>query len=458
MRICAALLALLALAACDKGPTDSTIDVAPYGKVHVIRQQNGPHRDAVVMFSGAKGWTGQLTSRAMGVSWPDRIVIGIDTPTYLRNLKPSTHEGTACLDYTAALPPLLRRVAEPLHDPVDPAPLLIGADDGGTIALTAAAQSQPQTIEGVIAEDFCPRLTAPLPPCAGPGPVEVQAAADGNGNVLVAPKALQAPFVAIADPKQCTATDVRAFTSAMADGRTVAPVPGQEIDLLISVATQTGANLARIPAVSDSDLADLPLIEVPGAPGRDDRLAIVMTGDGGWAALDKSIAENLAARGVGVVGFSTLKYYWKPQTADDSAEDLERVIRHYMQAWNRKRVVLVGYSFGAGVLPFLIAKLPEDLRQSITLVTLLAPPAHADFEIKVGGWIGQDANDGPEVAPTLPGLTQPILCIRSEEEDDSPCPATDTSNITSVVLKGDHHFDGAYAGIAKRILDKSAAP
>ena len=47
-----------------------------------------------------------------------------------------------------------------------------------------------------------------------------------------------------------------------------------------------------------ADLADLPLIEIPGAPGRDERLAVILTGDGGWADIDKSIGEALAARGV----------------------------------------------------------------------------------------------------------------------------------------------------------------
>jgi type IV secretory pathway VirJ component len=275
---------------------------------------------------------------------------------------------------------------------------------------------------------------------------------------LAAPTDLQAPFVAIANPNQCAATDLTAFTKAMPDARTVDPVPSRAADMLISVAVQTGENLAAIPQVSDADLADLPLVEVPGAPSRDDRLAIIMTGDGGWADIDKTIGQDLAARGIGVIGFSTLKYYWKPQTPEQSAEDLERVIRHYMEAWNRKRIVLIGYSFGAGVLPFLIDRLPEDIRSNISLVALLAPPAYADFEISVGGWIGENSNDGPEVGPAMATLTRPVLCVRSDEEDDSPCPLGGKGHIRTLALKGDHHFNGAYAEIADKIVAQSAAP
>jgi type IV secretory pathway VirJ component len=452
-----AALCVLGLAGCgEREPGEIKLKLDPYGEARVFRHA-GQQRDAAIVFSGAEGWTAPLSSRAWGIAWPDRVVIGIDLPRYLRNIKPSSHDGAACLDFTATMPSLLRAVADAVHGTVDPAPLVLGYGDGGAVALAAAAQSQPKTVEGVIAEDFCPRLAAPLPPCPGPGGGSATALADG-GFALGPATQLHVPFVAIADGARCPAVDLEAFVEAMPDARTVDPVPARAVDLMVSVATQTGANVAAIPAVSDADLADLPLIEVPSAPGRDDRLAIILTGDGGWADIDRSIGETLAARGVAVVGFSTLKYFWKPQTPEQAAEDLERVIRHYSEAWNRRRILLVGYSFGAGVLPFLLPRLPEDMRRTIALTVLLAPPARADFEISVGGWIGEDSSEGPEVASAIGGLERPVLCVRSEGEDDSPCPAGGHGRIATVTLKGDHHFDGAYGTITDRILAASAAP
>lgn len=446
-----AAMSLLMLGACGERETSETrLNVAPYGDVRVFRHKGAQH-NVVILLSGSDGWKNALTDRALGTSWPDRTVIGVDLPTYLKNLTPSDHGG-ACLDFTAAMPRLLRAVSAATHNPVDPAPLVLGMGDGGTVALAAAAQSQPKSIEGVIAEDFCPRVFTALPPCPGPaGEAAVE------GNALAPPKHLSAPFVAIADSEKCTAADLNAFTDAMPDARLVDPVPGRDVDLLISVAAQTGNSLVTTPAVSAADLADLPLIEIPGAPGRDERLAIIMTGDGGWADIDKSIGEALAARGIAVVGFNSLKYFWKERTPEDSAADLARVIAHYSDAWNRKRVMLIGYSFGAGVLPFLIPRLPEELRKTLILTSLLAPSTKADFEISVGGWIGDDTSEGPDVAAAMAGIEHPVLCVRSEEEDDSPCPAQSKAHIESVVLPGDHHFDGAYAKIADRILKKSAA-
>ena len=47
---------------------------------------------------------------------------------------------------------------------------------------------------------------------------------------------------------------------------------------------------------------------------RRDTLAILLTGDGGWADFDKSLAAGLSAHGVPVVGWSSLGYYWTPRS------------------------------------------------------------------------------------------------------------------------------------------------
>lgn len=49
-------------------------------------------------------------------------------------------------------------------------------------------------------------------------------------------------------------------------------------------------------------------------------------------------------------------------------------------AWGRKWVLLIGYSLGADVMPFLAGRLPEDLRQQVAAVTLLGPGRTASFE------------------------------------------------------------------------------
>lgn len=58
-----------------------------------------------------------------------------------------------------------------------------------------------------------------------------------------------------------------------------------------------------------SGVDDLPLVNVAARqPGN--TLAILLTGDGGWADLDRTLSSALAAHGITVIGWDSLRYYW----------------------------------------------------------------------------------------------------------------------------------------------------
>ena len=117
---------------------------------------------------------------------------------------------------------------------------------------------------------------------------------------------------------------------------------------------------AARPLAAQSDVEDLPLSLTPATPGP--LLAVLLTGDGGWAAGDKSMAQALAQRGVAVAGLNSARYVERARTPDEAAGDLARIMRHFLGAWHRQRVVLIGYSRGADLIPFMVSRLPADLR------------------------------------------------------------------------------------------------
>ena len=41
-----------------------------------------------------------------------------------------------------------------------------------------------------------------------------------------------------------------------------------------------------------------------------DYFAVIISGDGGWASIDRQIGNDLADKGVQVVGLNALKYFW----------------------------------------------------------------------------------------------------------------------------------------------------
>src|SRR6201999_4494056 len=126
------------------------------------------------------------------------------------------------------------------------------------------------------------------------------------------------------------------------------------------------------------NVANLPLIELPAAsPTR--LLAVFLSGDVGWRDIDKTIGENLQSLGVSVVGWDSVRYFWRKKTPEETAADLSAVILAYSAKWRTDKVALIGFSFGADVLPFLYDRLRPGLKQHVAMLSLLSSGQAADW-------------------------------------------------------------------------------
>jgi type IV secretory pathway VirJ component len=187
---------------------------------------------------------------------------------------------------------------------------------------------------------------------------------------------------------------------------------------------------------------DLPLLEFPADSARP-YLAVFLTGDGGWADLDRQVSARLIAAGIPVVGWNSLKYYWVQRSPEEASRDLERILGFYLAKWKKSKALLVGYSRGADVLPFLASRL-----------ALLGPATSNRFEPLAAEYthLGARAPALP-IAPEVAKLRGPrILGFYGAEETDSLCKGADPGLLECIQLSGGHHFGGAYVRIAERIL------
>jgi type IV secretory pathway VirJ component len=201
---------------------------------------------------------------------------------------------------------------------------------------------------------------------------------------------------------------------------------------------------------------DLPLVELPTGSAAGE-LAVIGSGDGGWARIDRRIGEDLAAHGVPVVGLNALQYFWHARTPDETGRDLARILRHYLDAWTTGDALLVGYSLGADVLPFMVSRLPPDLRARVRLVALVGPGRSATFEFHLSEWLGA-RKPGLATAPEIGRLTGlRVLCMYGTDERDSVCPLLPKGSALVVPVPGGHHFGGSYGGLAERILATARA-
>jgi type IV secretory pathway VirJ component len=197
----------------------------------------------------------------------------------------------------------------------------------------------------------------------------------------------------------------------------------------------------------------LPLIDVPPTRGSSETLVVFVSGDGGWAKIDKSISGVLANEGMPVVGLNSLQYFWTKRTPETASHDLGTIIDSSLARWKKQHIVLVGYSRGADVLPAMVARLTPEQQSKIRLLTLLAPSPRVEFEFHVVDWM-HDSKKGLAVAPELAKLTSTkTLCVWGDDDTDSLCRGLALPHVKVVTLHGSHHFDGDYTKLARIILE-----
>ncbi|MGD9507272.1 MAG: virulence factor family protein [Geminicoccaceae bacterium] len=319
-------------------------------------------------------------------------------------------------------------------------PIVTGTGMGGAVAYAALAQAPDATLAGAASDGFTTRIDTRFPLCAG-APVS----ADPAGGFDYGPHPLPGWWRVTPLPDDTQAAQEFAAAAGAEDALVPAPEGGLADRLLALIEP-------ALQAAGTDAVAALPLVELPPtAPG--EVMAIVYSGDGGWRDIDKDIAGRLHELGMPVVGVDSLRYFWTERTPEASAADLARIIAHYRQVWDRSRIVLIGYSFGADVLPFLVNRLPEAERAALARISLLALSRTADFEIHVTGWLGVDAHEGS--LPTVPELAKMPLaivqCFYGAEETDSACMLPELKGAQIIQTPGGHHFDGDYGKLADAI-------
>jgi type IV secretory pathway VirJ component len=415
-------VAALLCAGCSGHPREMR-DAGRLGRIQLFRPegQEGPPDDLVFLFSGMEGDSAALRRAARALADDNTAVVGVDLPSYLHGLA-SSDDG--CHYVIAEIEELAHQLEREMGFAGYRSPILAGVGAGGTLAYAALAQSPAATIGGAVAVDQTPSLHTRVALCEG----ATQSPARGGGYQYASTSELPGRY--IREDSHTGHSYARLVTA---------------LDPLLGGGGAEGDVAGALP--------DLPLVDIPAEkkPGR--LFAVIWSGDGGWRDIDKTIGEILAKRGVPVVGVDCLRYFWNKREPDQVAADLARIFAAARAAWKTPDVLLIGYSFGADVLPFAVNRLPADERAHIALLSLLGLEANAPFEIEVTGWLGQTDEDAPLVMPELQKIDLSRLqCIYGEEEEDSVCPAPELAHAEILRVPGGHHFDEDYEKLADTIL------
>lgn len=396
-----------------------------------LYRPSGTPEGFAFVFSDRNGWTPTLDAIAQRLAEGGLAVAGVDLPHYLQALAASDD---GCHYVVAELEDFSQRRQRELGFTEYRSPIVAGIGAGGTLVYAALAQAPAATLAGALSIDPAPVLPTRVPLCAG-----APAHAAPSGGFRYGPKPdLLGWWRVSAPPGNDLAETVERTkgTLEVHDGP-----PAERLATLLAAAAGAGS------------VRDLPLVLLPASqPGP--FMAVIYSGDGGWRDIDKQIGEILVRERVPVVGVDSLRYFWRKKTPEEIARDLAAILTRYGTAWSTPKAVLIGYSFGAGILPFAFNRLTESDRARIVQISLLGLEPRAVFEIHLSGWLGVAPSlDGPPVLPELQRIDLRLVqCFYGIEEEDTLCRAPELREAEIVRTSGGHHFDGDYPALARRIL------
>jgi type IV secretory pathway VirJ component len=233
-------------------------------------------------------------------------------------------------------------------------------------------------------------------------------------------------------------------------------LPALGFMLVLALASRALAQQPLQPSqpASAIDVRGLPLKEIPAAGPSAHVFVVFITGDGGWASIDRDITAEFADHGMNVVGLNSREYLHVRRSPDQVALDVERIVQHYQAEWHTQRFVFVGYSRGADLSPFVVSRMDSTLRRNLALVAMVGLGTRAGFEFHFQDIFREVKRPGDQ--PIVPELDKirgvRMMCIYGAEETDSGCRSAPDSLVHRIERPGSHHFDGDYRRIADMIL------
>jgi len=433
-----------------------TFDFGRFGTVHMYVPL-GEIKNVAIFAGGDGRWDEGVGDMAQFLANDGALIIGIDTIAYLESLNSSTERcGYIGADLEALAHAAEKRYALKTYM----LPVIAGYSSGASLMYAALAQAPKGTFKGALGLGFCKDMDLHRPVCGGRGLATLPAK---EGITLQPMRTLGEPWTVLhGRTDEACAFDITSDFMKQVTGSTLVPLEKvghgfaagkrwhpQYLDAYRDLQKP----LVRAPLPKEVD--DLPLNEVPATGGKvTNAFAVLITGDGGYAGLDRDLAAGLAKAGIPVVVLNSLKYFWEARTAKETAQDVARIVEYYAQQWQRNRVLLVGYSFGANILPAVANLLDPTVQARVDSVSLIGLEPKASFEIRVAGWLGKEAGE-QAVLPEIQKLAVahvPMLCIRGTEEKDSLCESLTPALAHVEVLPGGHHYNGKFSALVQAIL------
>lgn len=459
------LLIFTNLAAKSQNVVSDSISYDVFGKVSVYKGSQTP-KSLILFISGDGGWNSGVVDMAKALVPLNTMVAGINIIHYLKMIKSSKSE---CYYPASDFENLSLFLQKKYKFPQYVKPVLIGYSSGATLAYAALAQAPENTFAGAISLGFCPDIEIDRPLCKGNG-LTMHVLKPKKSYYIEKVKNLSAPFFALqgTGDQVCPFQATEAYLKDMPNANLVKLTRvGHGFGVQKNWMPQFKASFQTIlahqnlvfhkPAESLPKAlpAGLPIIMNLAGNNSNPEMAFFISGDGGWTDFDDSIAKELARSGISSIGLDAQKYFWNQKTPEQTAADVSKILSYYSRLWNKTEIRMVGYSFGADVMPFIVKRLPENLKSQMKSVTMLSPSETSDFEIHVADMlgIGGSSKSYNVISETKSLKEVKTVCVFGDKEDSATAKNFKTDGLAVKFLEGNHHFDKNFPKIVNMIRE-----
>jgi type IV secretory pathway VirJ component len=194
---------------------------------------------------------------------------------------------------------------------------------------------------------------------------------------------------------------------------------------------------------------------MPSKVKNGDTMVLLYSGDGGWGSTEQPFSKELINRGIPVIGLNSTLYFFNPLTPVKTADDAEKLMRYYLNVWNKKNIILIGYSYGADIVPFIMNRLSPDLYTKVKAVVIMAPTKTIEFSVRGNGVFGIVGLPTYPVQDEIKKInTTKIICFYGVDETDTLCKDNNLHlqhNIVIISHTGGHRIDTNYTDLLKEL-------
>lgn len=179
----------------------------------------------------------------------------------------------------------------------------------------------------------------------------------------------------------------------------------------------------------------------------DKPIIFYISGDSGFNTFSKGMGEDLHSLGYDVFALDTKSYFWNYKSPQKASHDVEKYIKKQLKNRENQNVILIGYSFGSEVAPFIYNRFTEDFKDKIEKIFIFGPTTTNNFRIQLDEYVGAEeaSKQNLLVIPEINKMGKiPVTVILSDDEFTA-FPYKEIklgSNCQIKHLAGDHHYGG----------------